>query len=296
MYKVSTILSREEAERLSDLLAELDPSPAAAVAIEEQSKSVWRLDAFCIDADLAADTTRAIEEASPDARISAVALEDKDWVALSLEGLPAVEAGRFFVAGAHELKRAGPGRIPIWIEAGAAFGTGHHGTTKGCLLALDALIKRRPVRRVLDIGCGSGVLAIAAARAGARICLATDIDSQSVYVAKENTRNNRVRRQVVCMRANGARRALIRDMAPYDLVMANILARPLVTLSEDIASLVRPGGMVILSGLLNRQEPQVKAAYAGRGLVLTERRRLSGWTTLVYRRVIGHDPVLSPSS
>ncbi|MDZ4762736.1 MAG: 50S ribosomal protein L11 methyltransferase, partial [Alphaproteobacteria bacterium] len=211
-------------------------------------------------------------------------LEDRDWVALSLEGLPAVHAGPFVVAGAHELARAGPGRIPVWIEAGPAFGTGHHGTTKGCLEALARLARTRRVGRVLDIGTGSGVLAIAALKIGATSAIATDLDAESVRVARENARNNRSGRTLKFLHASGANHAAIRAGAPYDLILANILARPLVWLSQDISHLVRRGGRVILSGLLTHQEPQVRRAYLGQGLVLVDRLRITGWSTLVFER------------
>jgi ribosomal protein L11 methyltransferase len=284
MYKVTASLSRAEAERLSDVLSDLEPSPAAAVAIEEISKTSWRLDAFCLDEEQANGAAAIIESESPGARAAVQELEDRDWVAMSLEGLPAVHAGPFIVAGAHELAKMGAGRIPVWIEAGPAFGTGHHGTTKGCLEALARLARARRIGKVLDIGTGSGVLSIAALKAGATSALATDIDGESVRVARENGRNNRMGRNLRFLHAVGANHAAIRAAAPYDLVMANILARPLVGLAPDIALLVRPGGRIILSGLLAHQEPQVKAAYAGRGLRLVERRRINGWSTLVYER------------
>lgn len=284
MFKVTVSLSRPEAERLSALLSELEPAPASAVAIEEVSKTVWRLEAFCLDEDLAHGVASILDLEHPGARTAIVELEDRDWVALSLEGLPAVHAGPFIVAGAHELARAGAGRIPVWIEAGPAFGTGHHGTTKGCLEALARQASNGRIGRVLDIGTGSGVLSIAALKAGAVSALATDIDAESVRVARENARNNQCGRSLRLLHAAGANHAAIRTGGPYDVVMANILARPLVSLSRDIARLVRPGGVVILSGLLTHQEPQVRAAYAGQGLHLIERRRITGWSTLVYRR------------
>jgi ribosomal protein L11 methyltransferase len=205
---------------------------------------------------------------------------------MSLAGLPAVHAGPFVVAGAHELRRMSGGRIPVWIEAGPAFGTGHHGTTKGCLEALARLARRKSLGRVLDIGTGSAVLAIAALKAGATWALASDIDRPSIVIARENAKNNMSGPRLKLMVATGANHTAIRGQAPFDLVMANILARPLVRLSADIAAMVRPGGHVILSGLLTHQEPQVRAAYTGRGLNLVERTRLNGWSTLVYRRTI----------
>ncbi|MEZ5936775.1 MAG: 50S ribosomal protein L11 methyltransferase [Hyphomonadaceae bacterium] len=284
MYQVHVQLSRPEAERISDMLMALDPPPASAVSIEEASKTAWSLDAFCLDQDIAEQVAAIIAAEAPGLSPAVLPLEDKDWVAVSLEGLPAVEAGPFVVAGAHQLARAGGGRIPVWIEAGPAFGTGHHGTTKGCLLALAELARSRPLGRVLDIGTGSAVLSIAALKAGATSVLGTDIDPESVRVARENARNNHTGPRLRLMTATGANHVAIRTRAPYDLVMANILARPLVHLAPDIAKLVRPGGRVILSGLLAFQEPQVKAAYRGQGLTLVRRGRLHGWSTLVYER------------
>lgn len=284
MHRAHVLLSRADAERIADLMASLDPSPAEAVATEEASRTHWSLDAFCIDAERADAAAALIEFEAPGARVSVQPIEDKDWVAESLKGLPAVLAGPFIVAGAHELARAAGGRIPVWIEAGPAFGTGHHGTTKGCLEALAREFRRRRPRSVLDVGAGSGVLSIAALKAGARAAVGVEIDAASVRVARENARNNRVGRRFRVVHAAGAASAPVRRGRPYDLVLANILARPLILLSRDLRDMTRAGGAVILSGLLTHQEPLVRAAFAGRGLRLADRRRHGGWSTLVYRR------------
>jgi ribosomal protein L11 methyltransferase len=285
MYRVHCLLPRAEADRLSDLLSDLDPSPASAVSVEEVSKVSWSLDAFCANEDLARETAAIIEREQPDARPSVQKLDDKDWVAVSLAGLPAVHAGPFVVAGAHQLANHVSGKIPVWIEAGPAFGTGHHGTTKGCLESLALLARSRPLGKVLDIGTGSGVLAIAAIKAGAASALGTDLDGESIRIAKENAKNNSAGRRLKLLHARGADHRMIRSGAPYDLVLANILARPLVGLAPGIAKLVRTGGRVILSGLLTHQEPQVRSAYAGQGLTLVNRRRINGWSTLTYARL-----------
>lgn len=285
MFRVHCILPRAEAERLSDLLAGMDPSPVSAVSVEEASKVSWSLDAFCIDEDQAKETAEIIEREIPSARASVQQLEDKDWVAVSLAGLPAVHAGPFVVAGWHELAHLEGGKIPVWIEAGPAFGTGHHGTTKGCLQSLALVLKQKRPRRVLDIGTGSGVLALAAVKTGVEFALGTDLDAESIRIARENVKNNRAGRKLKLLHARGAGHHAIRAGAPYDLVLANILARPLVGLAPEIAKLVTQGGRVILSGLLTHQEPQVKAAYAGQGLTLVHRRRLNGWSTLTYARL-----------
>ena len=284
MYRVHCLLSRPDAERLSDLLAALDPSPASAVSVEEASKISWSLDAFCIEEDQANEAASIIEREVPGARAAVEKLDDKDWVAVSLAGLPAVHAGPFVVAGWHELAHLEGGKIPIWIEAGPAFGTGHHGTTKGCIQSIATELKRKRPQRVLDIGTGSGVLALAALKTGVPYALGTDLDKESIRIAHENRKNNRVGRRLKLLHARGAHHALIRSRAPYDLVLANILAKPLVGLAPEIARLVKPGGRIILSGLLTHQEPQVRAAYSGQGLHLVNRRRLNGWSTLTYAR------------
>lgn len=284
MYRVHCLLPRAEAERLSDILTDMDPSPASAVSVEEASKVSWSLDAFCIDEDLAKEAAAVIEREVPSARAAVQKLDDKDWVAVSLAGLPAVHAGPFVVAGWHELAHLEGGKIPVWIEAGPAFGTGHHGTTKGCLEALAIELKRKRPQRVLDVGTGSGVLALAAVKYGAGFALGTDMDKESIRIAKENAKNNTAGRRLKLMHARGTGHRMIRAHAPYDLVLANILARPLVSLAPEIARMVARGGRVILSGLLTHQEPQVRAAYAGQGLTLVNRRRLNGWSTLVYAR------------
>lgn len=285
MYRVHCLLPRAEAERLSDVLAGLDPSPASAVSVEEVSRVSWSFDAFCLDQALADEAAAFVSREAPGVRASVEKLDDQDWVATSLAGLPAVSAGRFVVAGAHELARVRGGRIPVWIEAGPAFGTGHHGTTKGCLEALALELGRRRPARVLDIGTGSGVLAIAALKAGAGFVLATDLDAESIRIARENRKNNAVGRKLKLLHARGADHQLIRTSGPYDLVLANILARPLVSLAPNIARLTRRGGRIILSGLLNHQASQVKAAYAGQGLRLAGHRKLNGWSTLTFARV-----------
>ncbi len=284
MYRVHATMLRADAERLSETLAGLDPSPAAAVAIEEVSRTLWQLEAFCHDEERARGAATIIETEQRGARASVEILADRDWVAQSLAGLPAVHAGPFVVAGAHELGGVGGGKIPVWIEAGPAFGTGHHGTTKGCLLALAEIARTRRLGKVLDIGTGSGVLAIAALKVGAVSAIGGDIDAESIRIAKENATNNKSGKALKLLHAVGTKHRLVQTSGPYDLVMANILARPLVSLSGEIAKLVKPGGSVILSGLLTHQEPQVRAAYTGHGLILVSRRRITGWSTLVYRR------------
>ena len=248
---------------------------------EHEFRDAWRIDAFPTTPDEAAALTARLGEFAGLAVITEV-IADADWLAMALSGLPPVRAGRFFVYGVHDRGRVPASTVNLRIEAGAAFGTGHHGTTVGCLQAFDQLLKRRRFGRVLDVGCGTGVLAIAAARTGARAAVGTDIDAPSVRIANENAQLNRARARFV--HASGLNDARVRRDAPYDLVFANILAPPLVALAQDIKGALKPGGIAILSGLLRTQERRVFAAYASRGFRMQRRLHRDAWATLVLRR------------
>jgi len=210
----------------------------------------------------------------------------QDWVGASLAGLAPVTAGRFVVHGAHDRARVAVNRIGIEIEAALAFGTGHHGTTRGCLLALDRICRsqnrRNPTPRLLDLGTGSGVLAIAAARALRQRVLATDVDPVAVRVARTNARLNRAGALVEIIRADGVASRRLREDAPFNLIVANILLGPLLRLAAPLKSLAAPGALIVLSGLLAAQANAVLAAY--RPLALERRIDLDGWTTLVLVR------------
>jgi len=213
-----------------------------------------------------------------------IAVAARDWVAQSLEGLAPVAAGRFLIHGAHDRHRVPPNRIGIEIEAALAFGTGHHGTTLGCLMALDRILNRRRPRRTLDVGCGTGVLAIAAARGTRRPVLAGDIDPVSVRVARNNARLNRADALVKIIHANGLSDRRVQAHGPFDLVFANILLGPLKQLANPIRRVAAPGASVVVSGLLSSQANAALAAYRGLGLVLERRIPLDGWVTLVLAR------------
>ena len=212
-------------------------------------------------------------------------VEAKDWVKASLEDLVPVPAGRFVVHGRHDRERIAPNKLGIEIEAALAFGTGHHGTTRGCLLLLDHVLKAWRPRRVLDLGTGTGVLAIAAARALHERVLASDIDPLSVQVARENARLNVSGHLVQAIRATGFSAPQFADAAPFDLVLANILANPLRQLATPMARHLAPSALVILSGLLTHQAPGVIAAYRARGLVPVRHLRIEGWSSLLLRKV-----------
>jgi ribosomal protein L11 methyltransferase len=238
------------------------------------------------------DVVAAVAGSKAAAALQFGSVEAADWVRQSLAGLQPVEAGRFIVHGAHDRARVPLNRIGIEIEAALAFGTGHHGTTRGCLLALDAVCKarsrRRPisrrseVRRVLDVGTGSGVLAIAAACALRARVLATDINAFAVKTARTNARHNRAGNLVSVVEADGVGARAIGAHTPYDLIFANILLGPLKRIATPLRDLAAPGGRIVLSGILPSQASAVIAAY--RPLALARRFDIDGWTTLVLER------------
>ena len=274
---------RAEAEAAASVL-ETDPATEAltfSILEEDEDRDVWRIDAFPNDGEEQAAAARVLGGFAA-LRVVTEKLADADWLAMALSGLPPVRAGRFFVYGAHDRGLAPPSTVNLRIEAGAAFGTGHHGTTVGCLQAFHDLLKRRRFSRVLDVGCGTGVLAIAAARTGSSVAVGTDIDAPSVRIANENAALNRARARFV--HASGLNHPDVRAGGPYDLAFANILAPPLVALSQDIRMALKPGGIAILSGLLRTQERRVLAAYMSKGFRLQRRLHRDAWATLVLQR------------
>lgn len=210
-------------------------------------------------------------------------VENRDWVRESQERLHPIAAGRFMLYGSHDRDRRSPGKVNLEINAGLAFGSGHHATTLGCLLALSDISKKSRSRRIFDLGCGSGVLAIAAAIQTKRTVLASDIDPIATYTTKENAVLNAAAPLIRSVTASGLGHRAIRARAPFDLVLANILAGPLVRLAPGLAGIVASGGRVVLSGLLRRQEAQVFAAYRTQGFVMEKRIRIDEWSTLILK-------------
>ena len=249
---------------------------------EDEDKGIWRIDAFPTSTEEADGIAARLRE-HDGLRVHVEKLADADWLAMALSGLPPVRAGRFFVYGAHDEGRVPVNTVNLMIDAGAAFGTGHHGTTVGCLVAFDDLLKRERFERVLDVGAGTGVLAIAAAKTGSAVALGTDIDKPSVRIANENAKLNAAHARFV--HASGLNDQTVRGKGPYDLVFANILAPPLVALSQDIKMSLKLGGVAILSGLLRTQERRVSAAYLSRGFRLERRIHRDAWSALVLRRM-----------
>jgi ribosomal protein L11 methyltransferase len=279
LWKGSAAVSKDAAANVAALLELAPPAPQAVLIVEDPfgSESV----------------VEALYDAPPDSgflsrltghQISVEPLPDQDWIRLSQEGLPPVRAGRFFVYGAHDAGEVPPGLLAIRIEAGLAFGTGHHETTALCLQALtDIALARRP-RSVLDLGCGTGVLAIAAVKLWHRNVLATDIDVVAVEVARENARANVAGPMIHAAVADGFTHPAIRARAPFDLILANILAGPLTKLAPDLSAGLARRGIAILSGLLRDQETQVLSFYRPHGLVLRRIYRDGPWSALVLER------------
>ncbi|MCZ8546089.1 50S ribosomal protein L11 methyltransferase [Mesorhizobium qingshengii] len=208
------------------------------------------------------------------------ALPDIDWVARSLEGLKPVRAGRFFVHGAHDRRKRHSGELAIEIEAGLAFGTGHHGTTAGCLEMLERVVRREHPRNALDLGTGSAVLAIAVAKLAHIPVLATDIDPVAVRVAAANARLNHVKALVETVTAPGFHHPIFGKRAPFDLIVANILARPLMRLAPQMADHIALGGSIVLSGILERQRDAVVSAYVGQNFRHVRTLHREGWVTI----------------
>ncbi|TAJ71653.1 MAG: 50S ribosomal protein L11 methyltransferase [Phenylobacterium sp.] len=282
-YQIIARGPRADAEAAAEALESAPATEALTFSIleEDEDRDVWRIDAFPNEPDEQAAIGEILAK-FPTLRVVTEKLADADWLAMALSGLPPVRAGRFFVYGAHDKGLAPASTINLRIEAGAAFGTGHHGTTVGCLQAFHDLLKAQKFNRVLDVGCGTGVLAIAAARTGSPIAVGTDIDAPSVRIANENAALNGANARFV--HASGLNDPLVRNDGPYDLVFANILAPPLVALSQDIRMALKPGGIAILSGLLRTQERRVLAAYMSKGFRLVRRIHRDAWATLVLRR------------
>ena len=280
--------SEQSARRVLDLLSESFFEGQAAIAAFERSDGRWGITVHFAEAPDQTSIRELVGIAAGDdvARdITFDTVKAKDWVKATLEELVPVRAGRFVVHGHHDRSKVPSNKLGIEIEAALAFGTGHHGTTRGCLLLLDHVLKAHHPARVLDLGTGTGVLAIAAAKALHCKVLASDIDPLSVRVARDNARLNGTGNLVETIRATGFSAPQFAKHGPFDLVLANILANPLRQMASPMARHLAPSALVILSGLLPYQAQGVIAAYRARGLVLLRRLRIEGWSSLLMRNV-----------
>jgi ribosomal protein L11 methyltransferase len=275
------------ARRVVDLLNESLDDDQAAVAAYERADGRWDISVHFAEAPDQASIRELVALAAGAEianHITFDTVEAKDWVAASLEDLVPVPAGRFVVHGRHDRAKIPPNRLGIEIEAALAFGTGHHGTTRGCLLLLGEVLRSRRPRRVLDLGAGTGVLAIAAAKAQRQRVLASDIDPVSVHVARDNARLNGVGNLMEAICATGFSAPEFALRGPFDLVLANILANPLRQMATPMAAHLAPSALVILSGLLPHQARSVIASYRARGLILRRHLKIDGWSSLLLQR------------
>jgi len=276
LWKASVALTKAEAADVSAAL-ELDGSAQAVLIMEEPFADGAMVEALYTDPPDVLYLSRITGRA-----MTVEPLPDQDWIRLSQEGLPPVRAGRFFVYGAHDAGQVPHGVIPIKIEAGLAFGTGHHETTALCLEVLSDVARERSFRNVLDLGTGTGLLAIGAAKLWKRAVLASDIDPVAVEVARDNAIANSAGPLVRAVVADGLANPILARAAPYDLLIANILASPLTKLAPEIVRSLAPGAVLVLSGLLNNQEKLVTSFY--RGLRYVGARRAGPWSALVFER------------
>jgi ribosomal protein L11 methyltransferase len=283
---LTTLPGKSQAEALGEALEALQPAPTGVGVFEvEDGKGIWEVGGYFLDAP--DDIDLALLSAAFGAGPFVVSeVPDQDWVAKVRRELPPVEAGRFFVYGSHDAALLPEGRIGLLIEAAMAFGTGHHGTTLGCLRAYDRLLDDgQRFDNVLDLGCGTAVLAMSAARMGAAHVLASDIDPVAVEVALANVKANGLVGRVACVESIGFDSPVLRAGAPFDLIFANILKGPLIELAPDIAAHLAPGGRAILSGLLVEQADEIVEVYQGQGLALETREDLGEWSALTLRRL-----------
>ena len=282
----TTLPSKEPAEALGAALERLDPEPTGVGVFEiEDGQGRWEVGGYFTQApdEVALALLSAVHGAS---EFVVSELPETDWVAKVRRDLAPVEAGRFFVYGSHDVDKVPSGRVPLLIEAAMAFGTGHHGTTLGCLLALDELCQTGwQADRVVDVGCGTAVLAMAAKAVwgGAQV-VASDIDAVAIEVAEANLLANGMKGQIDTVVAAGFQSPVLQNAAPFDLVFANILKGPLIDLAPDIAGSLAPGGKAILSGLLCEQAAEIIEIYASVGINLSNRWNIVDWTALLLEK------------
>ena len=284
---LTTLEGKEAAEALGADMEGLTPEPTGVGIFEiEDGSGLWEVGGYFDEApDQAGLALLATMHGAKSFAVSE--LPEEDWVAKVRRELVPVEAGRFFVYGSHDADKVPQGCEPLLIEAAMAFGTGHHGTTQGCLRALDRLANEGFTgQSVIDVGCGTAVLAMGAARIWPGEVLASDIDEVAVEVARANVTANGLEGRVTCLEAGGLENAEIQAAAPFDLIFANILKGPLIELAPGLTANLVPGGVLILSGLLNEQADEVVAVYSQNGNSVAHREEIGDWTTLTLRKSV----------
>lgn len=276
---------KSTAEALGASLENMDPEPTGVGVFEmEDGSGLWEIGAYFGEAPDAAGLAllEAMHGTTP---FEVSEIPETDWVTKVKRDLAPVEAGRFFLYGSHDADKLPEGKEPLLIEAAMAFGTGHHGTTLGCLLALDHLAGEGfEPESVADIGCGTAVLAMGAARLWPARILASDIDEVAVEVAQANARANGLEERIDCIEAAGFDHPALAEAAPYDLIFANILKGPLVALAPEITANLKPGGHVILSGILNEQAAEVEDVYTRLGNDTVLKQKIGDWSTFLLRK------------
>ncbi len=283
---LTTVTGKEGAERLGDAMERLIPEPTGVGVFEvEDGSGLWEVGGYFIEApDVGGLDLLAAAFAAKPFVVSQI--PETDWVAHVRRELAPVEAGRFFVYGSHDADKVPADCEPLLIEAAMAFGTGHHGTTLGCLRALDRIANEGFVgKSVADIGCGTAVLAMGAARIWSGEVLASDIDEVAVDVARVNVTANGLEGRVRCVEAAGFDNPDLVAAGPFDLIFANILKGPLISLAPDMCANLEDGGYLILSGLLNEQADEIIAVYAGTGANLVHREEIGEWSSLTLHKM-----------
>lgn len=285
LEQITVPMSKQDAFALADAVME-EYGLAVSASAYESADGDWVFEATCDQKpDIERFNALAHGLLKGNVKFSVQPVPDKDWVAHSLEGLSAIDTGEFFVHGSHDQTPLPDGKIAIEIDAGQAFGTGHHETTTGCLQAISKVANSdTPPTNILDLGTGSGILAIAAAKRFDQKILATDIDKKAIEVALENAQINNVEDKIETAVSTGMDHPIFAQKGPFDLVLANILAGPLVELAPDIAKRTKKGSVVILAGLLTRQSDSVVEAYKTNKIALLERVDKGDWTILRLQR------------
>ena len=282
---LTTLSEKSRAEALGEALEGLEPSPTGVGVFEvEDGKGLWEVGGYFLE--VPNDINLALLAAAYGAKPFIISeVPDQDWVAKVRRELPPVEAGRFFVYGSHDAEHLPSDRIGLLIEAAMAFGTGHHGTTLGCLRAFDRLLDQNYIfNNVLDLGCGTAILAMAAARTTSINVIASDIDSIAVEVANANIVANDLINRVTCIESIGFNALDFLNAAPFDLIFANILKGPLIDLAPEIARNLKTGGIVVLSGILMEQSAEILGIYEAQGITLLEREDIGEWVALTLLR------------